>query len=78
MNNSLLFGAMIVLAAVVYGNPLTDTTRDILILLVMVLTTVIGVKLTYDMKLHPKEGLLALILYVISLVVVFVIYTFFP
>ncbi|MFX1534798.1 MAG: sodium:calcium antiporter [Promethearchaeota archaeon] len=77
MNNSLLFGAMIVLAAVVYNNPLTDTTRDILILLVMVLTTVIGVKLTYDLKLRPKEGLLALILYVISVGVVFLIYNFF-
>ncbi|MFX1252226.1 MAG: sodium:calcium antiporter [Promethearchaeota archaeon] len=77
MNNSLLFGAMIILAAVVYNNPLTDTTRDILILLVMVLTTVIGIKLTYDLKLRPKEGLLALILYVISVGVVIVIYNFF-
>ncbi|MFX0093305.1 MAG: sodium:calcium antiporter [Candidatus Hodarchaeota archaeon] len=74
MNNSLLFGVMIIMASFVVGVEITDTSRDILLLLVMMLTTVIGVKLTYDLKLKPKEGILALALYIIAVGAVFIIY----
>jgi cation:H+ antiporter len=72
-NNSLLFGMMITVAAVVVGTPIVDTGRDMLLLIVMALTTIVGVKLTYDMKLHPKEGVLSLILYVVAIIAVFII-----
>jgi cation:H+ antiporter len=72
-NNSLLFGMMITVAAVVVGTPIVDTGRDMLLLIVMALTTIVGVKLTYDMKLHPKEGVLSLILYVVAIIAVFLI-----
>ncbi|MFX0195273.1 MAG: sodium:calcium antiporter [Candidatus Hodarchaeota archaeon] len=70
-NNSLLFGLMILLASIGVGVPIVDTTKDILLLLVMTLTTIVGVKLTYDLKLHPREGLYAVILYIIAIFLVF-------
>ena len=72
-NNSLLFGMMITVAAVIVGTPITDTGRDMLLLIVMALTTIVGVKLTYDLKLHPKEGVLSLVLYVLAIIAVFII-----
>jgi hypothetical protein len=39
----------------------------------MALTTIVGVKLTYDLKLHPKEGVLSIILYVVAIIAVFLI-----
>lgn len=70
-NNTLLFGIMILLASSVMGVPIVDTTKDFLLLLVMTLTTIVGVKLTYDLKLHPREGLYAVILYIIAIFLVF-------
>jgi len=70
-NNTLLFGLMIILASSVMGVPIVDTTKDFLLLLVMTLTTIVGVKLTYDLKLHPREGLYAVILYIIAIFLVF-------
>ncbi len=70
-NNSLLFGIMILLASSVMGVPIVDTTKDILLLLVMTLTTIVGIKLTYDLKLHPREGFYAVILYIIAIFLVF-------
>ncbi|MFQ5820133.1 MAG: sodium:calcium antiporter [Candidatus Heimdallarchaeota archaeon] len=70
-NNTLLFGIMILLASSVVGVPIVDTTKDFLLLLVMTLTTIVGVKLTYDLKLHPREGLYAVILYIIAIFLVF-------
>lgn len=70
-NNTLLFGLMIILASSVVGVPIVDTTKDFLLLLVMTLTTIVGVKLTYDLKLHPREGLYAVILYIIAVFLVF-------
>ena len=64
---------MIIVAIVVVGTPIVDTGRSMLLLIVMALTTIVGVKLTYDMKLHPKEGVLSIILYVLAIIAVFLI-----
>lgn len=72
-NNSLLFGLMILIASWGVGIPITDSTKDILLLLVMTLTTILGVKLTYDLRLNPREGLFAIAMYVVAIALVFLI-----
>ncbi len=62
-NNSLLFGLMAVVAILINNQPI-NTGTEVVSLLVMVLTTIVGVIITYDLRLKYKEGIIAVILYV--------------
>lgn len=68
-NNSLLFGVMIVIACTA-GEPF-KIGNEVINLLLMVVTTIVGVKITFDLELCPKEGVLAVLLYVLVVIALF-------
>ena len=69
-NNTLLFGAMILLSEYKRGPiPVSD---DIMMLFVMVAATLIGVQLTLDQKLHLRDGIIALIAYGLTITFVLI------
>ncbi|MFB0545190.1 MAG: sodium:calcium antiporter [Asgard group archaeon] len=68
-NNSLLFGVMILIACTM-GEPF-EVGDAAINLLLMVATTVVGVKITFDLELCPKEGVLAVLLYVLVVITLF-------
>ena len=65
-NNSLLFGVMILVACTM-GQPF-KVGDEAINLLLMVATTVVGVKITFDLELCPKEGVLAVLLYILVVI----------
>ena len=67
--NTLLFGAMILYAK--SRGLAVDVGENYLEIILAVLTTVVGVKVTYDLKLHWKEGVVTLGLYFVCLLALF-------
>ena len=63
--NTLLFGSMIIYAIATGAE--FQVQDDMLEILLAVLTTIVGVKVTYDLKLNWKEGAVTLALYFVSL-----------
>lgn len=71
-NNSLLFGLMTIVSIVAFGTGI-ETGGEIVALLLMVFTTVVGVLVTYDLQLKHKEGILVVGLYVVVIGLLFII-----
>ncbi|MHA2366736.1 MAG: sodium:calcium antiporter [Candidatus Hodarchaeales archaeon] len=69
--NTLLFGAMILYNIFLFGENIF-IGDNILQLMLAVLTTIVGVFVAYDLKLHLKEGLLVVFLYIFCVIVVLI------
>jgi cation:H+ antiporter len=69
-NNTLLFGLMTLTSIIAFGEGIS-TNNEVVSMLFMVLTTIVGVIVTYDLKLNKKEGIGVLTLYFL---VIFILY----
>ncbi|MCH8906151.1 MAG: hypothetical protein IH840_03595 [Candidatus Heimdallarchaeota archaeon] len=70
--STLLFGSIILLK-IYLTEEVFDVSGTFILILFAVLTTLVGVWITYDLKLKLKEGFLVLLLYIISTVVIIVV-----
>jgi len=66
--STLLFGLMILLHIYMdNGQDVLDVSEAMFLIFVAVFTTIVGVAITYDLKLHVNEGIAVVILYGISI-----------
>ncbi len=70
--STLLFGAMIIYKYILTGSEFV-IGENFIQLMLAVLTTLVGVWISYDLRLKLKEGALVVFLYVVSVALVFII-----
>ncbi len=70
--STLLFGTMILLHIYLdNGQDALNVSNAMFLIFVAVVTTLVGVAVTYDLKLHLKEGILVIFMYVASILAIF-------
>lgn len=66
--STLLFGLMILLHIFMdNGQDVLNVSEAMFLIFIAVFTTIVGVAITYDLKLHVKEGIAVVILYGLSI-----------
>jgi hypothetical protein len=53
------------------GQSVLNVTDSMFLIFIAIFTTIVGVAITYDLKLHVKEGIAVIFLYVLSIGAVF-------
>jgi cation:H+ antiporter len=70
--STLLFGLMILLHVIKdNGQDYLDVSDAMFLIFIAVFTTIVGVAVTYDLKLHVNEGIAVMGLYVVSIAAIF-------